>query len=107
MAQAKSKAAQSGGTPYRVLIGFDYTSPVDGEPHRAEPGDVVTDVPEGDVAWLEGLAAITSQIELPAEEEPEPEVIESVFFDAPIQLVADEPVDAQDEDQIVTNEGEV
>lgn len=31
---------------YRVLIGLNYGT------HRAEPGDVVTDLPRGSVAWL-------------------------------------------------------
>ena len=31
---------------YRVLIGIDYPG------HRAEPGDVVNDIPQSSVKWL-------------------------------------------------------
>lgn len=35
---------------YRVLTGLDY--PARGGPKRAEPGDVVTDLPPKSIGWL-------------------------------------------------------
>lgn len=35
---------------YRVLTGLDY--PVKGEYKRAEPGDIVDDIPEKSIGWL-------------------------------------------------------
>lgn len=43
----------AGGMPvtkHRVLVGIDYT--VRGQPRRAEPGEVVTDLPKESLPWL-------------------------------------------------------
>lgn len=48
---------------YRVLAGLDYK--VDGAPRRAEPGEVVDDLPEKSTGWLLRRRAI--------EEAPEPD----------------------------------
>ena len=36
---------------FRVLVGVDYRT-AKGEPKRAEPGDVVDDLPSAAVGWL-------------------------------------------------------
>ena len=44
---------------YKVLAGLDYPSRGGrGEGRRAEPGDVVDDLPKGSVAWLVEQGAI-------------------------------------------------
>ena len=49
---------------YRVLAGLNYRAP-DGTPRRAEPGEVVDDLPASSVGWLLRRGAV--------EEDPEPE----------------------------------
>lgn len=53
---------------YRVLAGLDYRAP-DGTLRRAEPGDVVDDLPATSVGWLLRKGAIEDAIE----DAPEPE----------------------------------
>jgi hypothetical protein len=50
---ARTPAPADPGKAYRVLIGLDYP-----ENRRAEPGDVVTDLPGYAVAWLLETGAI-------------------------------------------------
>lgn len=42
-----------------VATGLDYYSAVDGEWHRAEPGDKITGLVENDVLWLIDQGAIS------------------------------------------------
>ena len=37
---------------FRVLTGMDYVSTETGKPVRAEPGDVVADIPAQSLDWL-------------------------------------------------------
>ena len=55
MAAAKKSASGK----YTVLVGMNY--PVGDAEKRAEPGDVVTDLPAKDIAWLLEQGAITAE----------------------------------------------
>ena len=68
-------AKKAASTTYHVLIGFDYKSAIDGEWHRVEPGDTVSDFPAGDETWLLDQQAISLDApvnETPADPTPEP-----------------------------------
>ena len=43
---------------YRVLAGLDYPARGRGPRRRAEPGELVDDLPKGSVAWLVEQGAI-------------------------------------------------
>ncbi|WP_433519043.1 hypothetical protein ACQP2T_28100 [Nonomuraea sp. CA-143628] len=43
---------------YRALVGLDYPGRGRGEERRAEPGDVVDDLPKTSVPWLVEQGAI-------------------------------------------------
>lgn len=46
----KPKATDPAARPYRVLVGLNY--PAAGLDKRAEPGDIVTDLPAKSITWL-------------------------------------------------------
>lgn len=54
MARETSKTAakpEPAPTPYLVLVGLSYPG-AGHEDKRAEPGDIVTDLPAGSLTWL-------------------------------------------------------
>lgn len=54
---------------YRTIVGLEYSG------KRAEAGQIVSDIPEGSVAWLKAsgfIEPIAEPSREPAEEKPEP-----------------------------------